>query len=88
MHLTYFVLPHVPLNNDNFRVVAQGLSDAGDNVEKRYLQNRGAEGETDLDSRCAWASQMLGPCLGAAPCTDPGTQHEWSWGEYGNIEDD
>lgn len=59
-----------------------------DNVEERSLQNRGAEGEPDLQPRCAWASRVPGPCMGAVPCTDPGTQRELPWGEYGKAEDE
>lgn len=44
MHLTYFVLSHVRLNDDDFRVVTQGLGDVDEKVEKLSLQNRGAKG--------------------------------------------
>lgn len=38
MHLTYFALSHIYLNDGNFRVVAQGLGDVDDNVEERPLK--------------------------------------------------
>lgn len=44
MHLTYFVLSHICLNDDDFRVVTQGLGDVDEKVEKLSLQNRGAKG--------------------------------------------
>jgi len=69
MNLTCFLFSHVHLNDDYIRVVAWGLDDVDDNVEKCSLQKQRCR-------RRHWPGAqtcMSVPNAGSSPCTDPET---------------